>query len=584
METGEKRAEGRGVRWGDVLLSAIAAVSWALVGMAGTAALGLHLLGADSVGSLGPMTAAVVALGAGGSVTPSGDVSAFGLDGAEATTAIDVAPLGVGLAGAVLLAYFFLRSLRGAGVVITPAELVARAGAVIALFLAMLGGLAWAGHDIITIDGDQLGIDQGIEEGVDQLPDDITDKLPDGLGDIGGLLPDRLGDLAQAKAAVGFTVDTGPTLLGGAVWVIGVLVIALLASRRTPLPRGWDALHRVVRPAASALVTVALVAVLAGLAAALYAMIGDANPKRIAGAALLGAPNGVWLGVPVGLLVPWDGEATGELAKLLPDPMDDLLTGSGGAGPEAVTLGRLAELDSRVWLLGVAAALMILFAGVLTAVRTPYSRGETGALRFAGQCAVRLGVLTALALPLLVWLTGVSADASLSVLGFDAFGAGIELHGQLGMAFLLGAAWGAGAGAVGALLAVASGAAGGRVSPLAVVGGAAGAALGVASSAEGAGGAGGAAGSGVPGAGVPGAGAPGAAGPYSPGAPYRPSNPDTNPYLRPPRDVSGSPTVIGPVAPPPQPKPRPRSSGNGDWPPPPPPPPPPPGPRGGRGR
>lgn len=572
METGGKSIEGRGgVRWGDVLLSAIAAVSWALVGMAGTAALGLHLLGADTVGSLGPMTAAVVALGAGGSITPSGDVSAFGLEGAEATTAIDIAPLGVGLAGAVLLAYFFLRSLRGAGVVITPAELAARAGTVVVLFLAMLGGLAWAGHDIITIDGDQLGIDKGIDEGIDQLPDDITDKLPDGLGDVGGLLPDRLGDLAQAKAAVGFTVDTGPTLLGGAVWVVGVLLIALLASRRTPLPRGWDALHRVVRPAASALVTVLLVAVLAGLAAAVYAMIGDAHPKRIAGAALLGAPNGVWLGVPIGLFVPWDGEATGELAKLLPDPMDDLLTGSGSAGNEAVTLGRLAELDSRVWLLGVAAALMILFAGVLTAVRTPYVRGETGALRFVGRCAVRLGVVTALALPLVVWLTGVSANASLSVLGFDAFGAGIELHGQLGMAFLLGAVWGAGAGAVGALLAVASGAAGGRVSPLALAGMAAGVTAGAAPAAVGA-----SAGAGAPG--------PEAAGPYSPGVPFRPSNPDTNPYLRPPRDVSGAPTVIGPVAPPPQPKPRPRSSGNGDWPPPPPPPPPPPGPRGGRGR
>ncbi|MEU6764171.1 streptophobe family protein [Streptomyces sp. NPDC046853] len=598
METGDKRAEGRGVRWGDVLLSAIAAVSWALVGMAGTAALGLHLLGADAAASLGPMTAAVVALGAGGSVTPSGDVSAFGLEGAEATTAIDVAPLGVGLAGAVLLAYFFLRSLRGAGVVISPAELAARAGAVIVLFVGMLGGLAWAGHDIITIKGDQLGIDQGIDKGIDQLPDDITDKLPGGLGDIGGLLPDRLGDLAQAKASVGFTVETGPTLLGGAVWVLVVLLIALLASRRTPLPRGWDVVHRVVRPASSALVTVLLVAVLAGLAAALYAMIGDDHPKRIAGAALLGAPNGVWLGVPVGLFVPWDGEATGQLAKLLPDPVDDLLTGSGSSGSGAVTLGRLAEIDGRVWLLGVAAALMILFAGVLTAVRTPYLRGETGALRFAGQCAVRLGVVTALGLPLLVWLTGVSADASLSVLGFDAFGAGIELHGQLGMALLLGAVWGAGAGAVGALLAVASGAAGGRVSVFARVG--AEVAAGAAGAAGSAGGHGTAGDAGRPGAvgtpgsagptGPPGAGGPpGAAGPYSPSAPYRPSNPDTNPYLRPPRDVSGAPTVAGPVTPPPRPKPRPRPSDEGgEWPPPPPPPPPPPGPRsgprGGQGR
>ncbi len=57
-----------------------------------------------------------------------------------------------------------------------------------------------------------------------------------GLGDIGGLLPSRIGDLVEAKAAVGFTVDTVPTLLGGAAWAAGVLVIALLASRRTPLP------------------------------------------------------------------------------------------------------------------------------------------------------------------------------------------------------------------------------------------------------------------------------------------------------------------------------------------------------------
>ncbi|MGV9885156.1 streptophobe family protein [Streptomyces sp. NPDC003006] len=555
MQAGEDRGEGRGVRWGDVLLCAIATVSWSLIGMAGTAALGLHLLGADSVGSLGPMTAATVALGAGGSVTPSGDVSAFGLDEAEATTAIDIAPLGVGLVGALLLASFFLRSLRGIGVVITPAELIARAGSVIALFLAMLAGLAWVGHDVITIDGEQLGIDKGIdkgiEEGLDQLPGGIGDKLPGGLGDIGGLLPDRLGDLAQAKASVGFTVDTAPTLLGGTAWAAGVLLIALLASRRTPLPRGLGGLHRVVRPAASALVTVVLVAVAAGLAAAAYAMIGDDHPRRIAGAALLGAPNGVWLGIPVGLFVPWDGRATGVLARFLPDPVDDLLSGT---SDKALTLGRLAELDGRVWLLGVAAVLMMLFAGVLTAVRTPWAGGAVG---FAGRCGVRLGAVTAAGLPLLVWLTGVSADASLSVLGFDAFGAGVELHGRLGMAVLLGAAWGFAAGLAGALLACATGAAGGRASPLALAGVGAGA------------------GARAPDEVVPAAAREGA-GPYRPSTPHRPPNPDTNPYLRPPRDASGAPTVAAPLVPPPRPRPnrpRPRS---GDWPPPPPPPPPPP--------
>ncbi|MFD9321997.1 streptophobe family protein [Streptomyces sp. NPDC060053] len=648
VEGSGSAARGRGVPWIDVLLTAVAAVSWALIGMAGTAALGLHLLEADSAGSLGPMTAAVVALAAGGSVTPSGDVSAFGLTGAEANTAIEITPLGVSLVGALLLSWFFLRSLRTAGVVIAPAELLARVGAVVALYVAMLGGLAWAGHDVITLDGGALGLEDlpgngGGGGGGLEIP---------GLGDIGGLLPDRLGDLVDAKAAVGFTVDTAPTLLGGLGWCLGILLIALLASRRTPLPSGWEAVHRVVRPAVSAVVTVLLVAVAAGFAAAAYAAIGDDHPRRIAGAALLGAPNGVWLGIPIGLFVPWDGRATGALTSVLPDPLDDLL----GAGTEqSVTLGRLAELDGRVWLLGVAAALTMLLAGVLAAVRTPVgstgfppparagskagsgagagagagagsgSRGGHGAgvVGFAGRCAVRLGAATAVALPLIAWLTNVSVDASLSVLGFDAFGAGIALHGHLGAALLLGALWGAGAGAAGALLAWATGAAGRRAAPLARSdpGGTAG-----------------------PGEGRGPSGRPDdRAGPYASNAPaYRPPNPATNPYLRVPEelreprdarperarperprgdgsgpsrpyessrhneppsdggrppagppgadDVYGAPTVVRPIGPPPRvprrpPGPRPGERpppGPEEGPPPPPPPPPPAPPRGPR--
>ncbi|MFI1569026.1 streptophobe family protein [Streptomyces sp. NPDC020490] len=516
--------------------------------MAGTAALGLHLLEADSAGSLGPMTAAVVALGAGGSITPSGDVSAFGLKGAEAHTAVTITPLGVSLVGALLLSWFFLRSLRAAGVVIAPAELLARAGTVVALFVATLGGLAWAGHDVITIDGGSLGLGKlptGAGGGI-SIP-----GLGD-LGDLGGLLPDNVGNLIHAKAAVGFTVDTAPTLLGGLGWSAGVLLIALLASRRTPLPRGWQAVHRVVRPAVSALVTVLLAAVVAGLAAAAYAAIGDDHPRRIAGAALLGAPNGAWLGLPVGLFLPFDGRATGELARLLPDPLDDLLTAS---TDQPVTLGRLAELDGRVWLLAVAAAVTMLLAGVLTAVRTPVAggpAGEPGAAGFAGRCALRLGIATAVALPLLAWLTEVSVDASLSVLGFDAFGAGIWLHGRLGTALLLGALWGAAAGAAGALLAWAGGAAGRRaaplaraVAPVAEAGRPAAGAAGVGGSdpevpevpeTGGVGGGAGDAGNGVDGEGVSGAAVSGAvsgggAGPYEPGVPYRPPNPATNPYL-----------------------------------------------------
>ncbi|QIJ61894.1 streptophobe family protein [Streptomyces sp. JB150] len=552
---------GTRVPWVDVLLCAIAAVSWALIGMAGTAALGLRLLEADAAGSSGPMTAAVVALGAGGSVTPSGDVSVFGLEGAEATTAVEITPWGVSLVGALLLSWFFLRSLCAAAVVVAPAELLARAGAVIVLFVATLGGLAWAGRDVITFDGGALevgelfggaggggggagGSDGGLEiPGLGDIGDvggiggAGEDGEVGGIGDIGGLLPDRLGDLVDAEAAVGFSVDTAPTLLGGAAWVTGVLFVALLASRRTPLPRGWDAVHRVVRPAVSALLAVVLVAVAAGCAAAAYAAIGDDHPKRIAGAALLGAPNGVWLGLSVGLFVPWDGEASGILARFLPDPLDDLLADT----DQPVTLGRLAELDGRVWLLAVAAGSAMLLAGVVQAVRTPVggavsggwgwggavsrdgrdgdggvSRGVRredgggvrggrgrGAVGFAGRCALRLGVVTACALPLLGLATEVSLDASLSVLGIDAFGAGVELSPHLGTALLLGAVWGTAAGAGGALLAWSCGAAGRRVAPLAQGD-----------------------------AGRPRAAYPEGPGPYAPGTPYRPPNPATNPYLR----------------------------------------------------
>ncbi|MGV9250147.1 streptophobe family protein [Streptomyces sp. NPDC003697] len=511
--TADRARQDARLPWRDILPAAITSVSWALSGMAATAAVGAHLLGMDSGGSPAPMAAALMALAVGGSVTTSGEVSAFGWEGARAHTAVEATPLGVSLVGALLLSYFFLRSLRGAGAVIAPSRLLVRAAAVVVLFVAALGALVRAGHGVVAIDGGAVGLDRVTGGGGSGGP-----EIP-GLGnagDIGGLLPDAIGDLVDVRAAIAFSVRTAPTLLAAAGWAAGVLLLALLTSRRTPLPRGFEAVHRVVRPAVSALAGALLVAVAAGLAAAAYAAAGDAHPGRVVGAALLGAPNGVWSGLPLGLFVPSDGTATGALARLLPGPLDTVLTARPG---RPVTLERLAALDGRVWLLAVGAAAAMLLAGVLTAVRTPPERAGArapspgtgapgspvpagggraplpaaaaeswavggpgsgsssvggpgalrgpGGLRFVGQCAVRLGVVTALVLPLLVRWTEVSLSASVSVLGIDALDAGIDLHGHGGTAALLGAVWGAGAGAAGALLARATGAAGRRAAPLA---------------------------------------------------------------------------------------------------------------------
>ncbi|MGW8380567.1 streptophobe family protein [Streptomyces sp. ODS28] len=443
----------------DILLSALAAVGWSFLGMAGTAALGLHLLGADAAGSLAPLTAAAVAMAVGGKVVPDGNVEIFGLKGAEAKAAVDIVPLGVSLVGALLLAYVFLRSLRATHGVPSGARIAARGGTVVLLFTALLGGLSWAGHSTVTIDGGSLGLDKARGSAQDAL----EQRFGDTIGDIGGGLLGRVDKFADAKLAVGFRVETAPTLLAAVLFALITLLAALAVSRRTALPAGrlGDAVQRLVRPAVSALVAMLLTAVLAALAAAVYGALAGGDPKRVAGAALLGAPNGAWLAVPLGLFVTWHGQVTGQLTGLLPDPLGELL---GGGGDKTLTMSRLAQQDSRLWLLSAAVAVMLLAAGLLTGARTPV-RGASP-FRFAGRCALWLGLATGLALPMLVAGTGVSANAGLSVLGFDAVGAGVKLHGSTGGALLLGVVWGAAAGLLGGLLTYASGTAGTRAAVL----------------------------------------------------------------------------------------------------------------------
>ncbi|MEV4443469.1 streptophobe family protein, partial [Streptomyces sp. NPDC049577] len=253
---------------------------------------------------------------------------------------------------------------------------------------------------------------------------------------------------------------------------------------------------------------VLVLAVGAGLAAAVVAAFGDAHPGRVLGGALLGAPNGVWLGVPLGLFVPWRGTAGGSLLTVLPDPLNRLLD---MRADEAVTLGRLAGYEPLVWLLAVGSALLMLTAGVLAAARTP--RGPGGPGGFALRCGLSLGAVTAVGLPLLVLATRVKADASLSVLGVDAVGAALDLRGNVPAALGLGALWGFGAGVCGAVLACAAGVA--RRAPRRYP----------------------------------------EQGPYRPSPGYRASREETNPYLRPPADDGRFSAPTETAAPPPPPAP-----------------------------
>lgn len=417
-----------------------AGVSCAYLAMAGVTALGLHLIGAAPHGHLVPMTAAVLALALGGSVTPSGRVEAFGVPSADATAVVQIAPLGVGLLGALLIGRAFARSLGRPTAELDGRRVLTRATAMLLSFLLLLTVASWIGTATVLLDADDLGLVPN--RAADPDPGRSTARLT------GLLLADGL------RVPAHFSVDLFPTLLGGTVWLSAVLLITLLAHRQAPLPARWRAAVHGVRPAASAVCGVLVLAVLAGVLAAAVAAIRDDHPGLVIGSALLGAPNGVWLGVTLGLFVPWHGTANGVLRRALPDPLSDLLSPQS----QTITLPRVTELDGRVWLLVVGCALMALTAGVLTATRTPAA--GVPLLTFTGRCALRLALTTAVALPLLVASVQVTTEAHLVVLRFDLLGAGLRLRGAPGTAALLGAGWGTAAGAAGALLARVNGAAG----------------------------------------------------------------------------------------------------------------------------
>jgi len=435
-------ARGSGRRQGLLLsfLSAAVSVSWAFTAMAGVAALGAHLLGLDRYASLPALTAALVAMGVGGSVSPSGDLSVFGLGAAGAQGAVGIMPLGVSFVGAVVLGLLFVRPLYRLPV-LAPSVLATRAAGALAGFLVLLGVVAWAGNGTVAIKLDSLvggGSGSGGGSG---------GGLLGGLGGLGGLISGAVGD--SASPTVGFKVDLPTTLGLGALWLLAVLLLALLAARRVPLPRGWGDLGRTVRPAVSAVVTVLLAAVLAGAVSGIVVGLSGNGGAKTVGGVLLGTPNGVSLAVPLGMAVPLTGKADGPLTQFLPSPVNLLLKDGDG---RSITLGRLAQLDGRVWLLPVAVALLLLAAGVFTAVRTPRPVRPQGALREAGAVGLRLGLALAVTVPLLLALGAVSVDANLSVFGFSAVGAGLSVSGSLAAGAGLGLVEGVVFGILGALL------------------------------------------------------------------------------------------------------------------------------------
>ncbi|MER7625315.1 streptophobe family protein [Streptomyces sp. NPDC126503] len=413
-----------------VAAQALAAVVAGLIAMAVTAALGLWAAGAaDLPGGFPAVVAAVVVMAAGGAVELSGDAGALAGTRAELTAM----PLTVTLVGALVTGALFLRPLRHHAV--TPVrELLLRAACTVVLWLLALTGLAaLARHDFrLTLPGG---------------PEDSP-------------LTDLFGELLDAaNPTVGFRADLGPTLFHGLLWILGVLLLALLVSRAAPLPARLLRHQEAVRPAASAMLLLLLAYVLTGLVVGLVVAATRGHAAQTFAVLLLGLPNITWLALGVGVGGAWEGRAEGPFGLPMPQVLDAVLRsgGDGGVDPfgdgrpglSTVDLSSLAAQDGRAWWLLPVAAVLLLAAAFVAAVRSP-------ARVRPWQHALHLGIAFALTLLVAAPLTLVEARFGLSILGIgelDALGGEVLLRPHVWRTAGLALLWGLVAGLIGGLLA-----------------------------------------------------------------------------------------------------------------------------------
>ncbi|MCX5386490.1 streptophobe family protein [Streptomyces sp. NBC_00083] len=392
---------------------ALVAVLASLVAMAVVAGLGLWAAGAADLpgGAFPSVVAAVVVMAAGGSVGLSGDAGAI----AETNAGLSVLPLSVSLAGALAIAAGFLRPLRHRAVAGTK-ELAGWAARIAVLWLLLLLGLGLLARHRFAI-------------GLGNNP----------AGDIG--------DALDASPKVGFETDVPLTLVFGLLWLAGVLVVAVLVSRRAPLPGRLLRFQESVRPAAFAMVVLLLSYVALGLVAGLVVAVTRGHAAATFAVLLLGLPNLVWLAFTLGLGVSWEGRVDGPFGLPMPQVLSEVLR---TPADSTLSLSTLADHDGRVWWLLVVAAALTLGAAFLMAARSP-------ARVRVWQHAVHMAVALTLTVLAVCLLAGVSAHYGLSLLGIGDLGGGlsglVELRPQLGRALVLAVAWGLVSGLLGGVFA-----------------------------------------------------------------------------------------------------------------------------------
>ncbi|MFI9202388.1 streptophobe family protein [Streptomyces sp. NPDC053048] len=393
---------------------ALAAVAAGVAAMFAVAALGLWAAGAAGLpgGAFAAVLAATVVTAVGGTVEMSGGAGFLGRTGGD----LALVPLSVTLAGALVIAVLFLLPLRHHAVA-SGGELLARVARTAVLWLLALLLIALAARHTFRI----------------QVGEDFIDELGEALG---------------ATPTVGFRAAVGPTLGFGLLWLLVLLAVAMAVSRKTPLPSRALRFQDSVRPAAFAMLVVLLTYVVLGALTGVVAAFTRENTAQTFAVMLLGLPNLVWMAFGIGLGGAWEGRVPGDIGLPVPRPLAAVLRETDG-GTATVDLASLAEYDGRAWLLVPLAALALLAAGFVLAVRSPAGTRPW-------QHAVRLALAVAVTLLVVGLLTRVSARFGLSLLGLgdlEDFGGEVSLHARLLRLLGFGLLWGLVAGFVGGLAA-----------------------------------------------------------------------------------------------------------------------------------
>ncbi|MFF7231485.1 hypothetical protein BX264_5779 [Streptomyces sp. 2333.5] len=395
--------------WAHALGTAVAGIVTMLV----IATLGLWAAGAADLpgGAFPSVVAATVVVAAGGSVGLSGDAGVL----AQAHANLDAVPLSVTLAGALVTAAVFLLPLRHRAVAGTG-ELLGRIARTAVCWLVLLLLLALASsHDFrITVGND------------------IADQLGAELG---------------ATPVIGFRADVPATLGVGLLWVLALLVLTFLISRRAPLSPRLLHFQDSVRPPAFAMLLTLLAYAAIGLVIGIVELFTRGDPARTFAVIFLGLPNLAWMALGIGTGGGWVGHVDKAIGLPVPPALDQVLR---TRGQRTLDLNSLSAYDGRVWLLVAVAAVVLLAAAFFAAVRSP-------ARRPAWRHAVEMAVALALTLFTVGLLTRISASFGLSLIGVGDLGGGlgnaVTLDPQLLRLVGVGLLWGLVTGFLGSLLA-----------------------------------------------------------------------------------------------------------------------------------